>query len=250
MTQPDKPQGAGSLPQAAFGEEEVADYLAENLDFFARHPRLLTELDLRHAADGTVSLVDRQVQLLRTRNEDLQATPERDPDQRNGQRWHVRENADLHAGPDGCRGPLGTWTVPWRNTWLTASKRTTPSASCATGPRGWTVNLAGPPFAHLAAIGQDEEPPLARLFDLDDPSCNACRPEDFQRLFADADIKQPGSIALVPMHVGNTGTNSDLTATLVIGAKDPRRFSPDMGKVFLFYIGDVLARTLIRLGLG
>ena len=91
---------------------------------------------------------------------------------------------------------------------------------------------------------------MARLFDLDDPSCNACRPEDFRRLFPDSEIKQPGSIALVPMHVGNTGTNSDLTAALVIGARDPRRFSPDMGKVFLFYIGDVLARTLTRLGLG
>ena len=249
MTQPNTPQGAGSLPQAAFGEEEVADYLAQNPDFFARHPRLLTEMDLRHAAHGTVSLVDRQVQLLRTRNEDL--------------RRHLNEILTNATDNDGTFAKTRTFTLALMDAAdLPALDRTlakhlvdgfeADDAICFV--RGWNPvpgdDQGSSPFAHLAGLPEDDEPPLPRLFDLDDPSCHACRPEDFRRLFPDTDIEQPGSIALVPMHVGNTGTNRDLTAALVIGAKDPRRFSPDMGKVFLFYIGDVLARTLIRLGLG
>ncbi len=249
MTQPENPQAAGPLSPDTIDEEAIADFLAQNPDFFARHPRLLTELDLHHASDGTVSLVDRQVQLLRTRNEDL--------------RRHLNEILTNATDNDGTFARTRTFTLALMDAdGLSALDRTLAKhlvdgfeadhAICFV--RGWTPvpedDQGGSPFAHLAGIREDGEPPLPRLFDLDDPSCRACRPEDYARLFPDAGIKAPGSIALVPMHVGNTGTNRDLTAALVIGAKDPRRFAPDMGKVFLFYIGDVLARTLIRLGLG
>lgn len=248
MTQPHKPQGAGPLPPTPIDEEAVAGFLAANPDFFARHPRLLTELDLQHAADGTVSLVDRQVQLLRTRNEDL--------------RRHLNEILANATDNDGTFARTRTFTLALMDgADLEALDRTLAKhlvdgfeanhAICFV--RNWKPTPAdrgGATFAHLAGIREDEEPPLARLFDSDDPSCKACRPEDYTRLFPTADVSEPGSIALVPMHVANTGTNRDLTATLVIGAEDPRRFAPDMGKVFLFYIGDVLARTLVRLGLG
>lgn len=245
MTQPDKPPGAGPLPPASIDEEAVAGFLAENPDFFARHPRLLTELDLQHAADGTVSLVDRQVQLLRTRTEDL--------------RRHLNEILANATDNDGTFARTRTFTLALMDAADLPALDGTLAKHLVDGfeanhaicfVRDWQPAPDAPPFAHLAGLRQDDEPPLARLFDSDDPSCKACRPEDYTRLFPDADLSAPGSIALVPMNVGNTGTNRDLTATLVIGAKDPRRFAPDMGKVFLFYIGDVLARTLTRLGVG
>lgn len=248
MTQPDKPQAAGPLPPTPIDEEAVAEFLAQNPGFFARHPRLLTELDLQHAADGTVSLVDRQVQLLRTRNEDL--------------RRHLNEILTNATDNDGTFARTRTFTLALMDAAdlpaldRTLAKHLVDGFEANHGicfVRDWQPAPGegnGSPFAHLAGIRNDEEPPLPRLFDADDPSCKACRPEDYGRLFPDADLSAPGSIALVPMHVANTGTNRDLTATLVIGAKDPRRFAPDMGKVFLFYIGDVLARTLIRLDLG
>lgn len=247
MTQPDKPQRAGPLPPAAIDEEAVAGFLAQNPDFFARHTRLLTELDLHHAADGTVSLVDRQVQLLRTRNEDL--------------RRHLNEMLTNATDNDGTFARTRTFTLALMDAADLAALDRTLAKHLVDGfeanhaicfVRDWPApdDRGDSTFAHLAGIRADEEPPLARLFDLDDPSCKACRPEDYARVFPDADLSAPGSIAVVPMHVANTGTNRDLTAALVIGAKDPRRFAPDMGKVFLFYIGDVLARTLVRLGVG
>ena len=245
MTQPDKSQGAGSLPPAPIDEEAVAGFLTQNPGFFARHPRLLTELDLQHAADGTVSLVDRQVQLLRTRNEDL--------------RRHLNEILANATDNDGTFARTRAFTLALMDAAdLPALDRTLAKhlvdgfeanhAICFV--RDWAPEGRGGSFTHLVSIREDEDPPMERLFDLDDPSCKACRPEDYARLFPGAEIDAPGSIAQVPMHVANTGRNRDLTATLVIGAKDPRRFAPDMGKVFLFYIGDVLARTLVRLGVG
>ncbi|WP_341502428.1 DUF484 family protein [Gallaecimonas sp. GXIMD4217] len=53
-------------------EALVADYLAENPDFFLRHPGLLTRLRLGHPERGTVSLVERQLELARGRSAQLE----------------------------------------------------------------------------------------------------------------------------------------------------------------------------------
>lgn len=45
----------------------IAAYLAENPEFFERHPELLQQMSLRHQARGTVSLMERQQQVLRQR---------------------------------------------------------------------------------------------------------------------------------------------------------------------------------------
>jgi uncharacterized protein YigA (DUF484 family) len=49
-------------------EEAVRDFLQENPDFFERHNALLNSLRLPHVSGGTVSLVERQVSMLRQRD--------------------------------------------------------------------------------------------------------------------------------------------------------------------------------------
>jgi hypothetical protein len=54
-------------------EEAVARYLAEHPEFFQRHPEALAHLKLAHETGGrAVSLIERQVQVLRSREQDLQ----------------------------------------------------------------------------------------------------------------------------------------------------------------------------------
>ncbi|WP_018415703.1 DUF484 family protein [Teredinibacter turnerae] len=52
-------------------EKQVAHYLKTNLDFFNRHLDLLSELQLPHESGKAVSLVERQVAVLRERNMDM-----------------------------------------------------------------------------------------------------------------------------------------------------------------------------------
>ena len=251
MTQAEKPQGAGRIQPAPIDEATVAEFLAHNADFFTRHPRLLADLDMHHATDGTVSLVDRQVQLLRTRNEDL--------------RHHLNEILANASDNDGTFAKTRAFTLALMDATDSSALDETLAKHLVAGfeadhatcfVRGWAATAGGVGrgnevrFAHLAGVPDDDEPPLKRLFDYDDPSCSASRPENYARLFPGTRTNGPCSIALIPMRAGNGGTESELNATLVIGAKDPHRFTPDMGKVFLFYIGDVLARTLVRLGIG
>ena len=64
---------AGQIATAAVGEDDVAKYLAAHPDFFDRHAKLLGDLTISHEPGGdAVSLVERQVSLLRRRSADLE----------------------------------------------------------------------------------------------------------------------------------------------------------------------------------
>jgi len=52
----------------AFDEQEVAAYLRTQPDFLLRHPELLEQLEINHSAGSAVSLIERQVDLLRGKN--------------------------------------------------------------------------------------------------------------------------------------------------------------------------------------
>ena len=51
--------------------KDVDDYLRRNPEFFEKHTQLLTELRVPHLTNGAVSLVERQVDLLRNQNKKL-----------------------------------------------------------------------------------------------------------------------------------------------------------------------------------
>jgi hypothetical protein len=53
-------------------EEAVSSYLAAHPDFFERNPKLLGKLRIPHETGGTVSLVERQVSMLRQKEVKLE----------------------------------------------------------------------------------------------------------------------------------------------------------------------------------
>jgi len=58
-------QRKAEFSDRTISEQAVQDYLADNPDFFERHGDLLKSLRLPHGSGGTVSLVERQVSVLR-----------------------------------------------------------------------------------------------------------------------------------------------------------------------------------------
>lgn len=56
---------------ASTDAQQVGDYLATHPDFFEQRPELLGSLRLSHPSGKAVSLIERQVQVLREQNEDL-----------------------------------------------------------------------------------------------------------------------------------------------------------------------------------
>jgi uncharacterized protein YigA (DUF484 family) len=61
-------QRKAEFSETTLSEDAIHDYLADNPDFFERHSDLLGTLRLPHGAGGAVSLVERQVSLLRQKD--------------------------------------------------------------------------------------------------------------------------------------------------------------------------------------
>ena len=64
---------ASAKTAAPLGEQGVADYLRRHPGFFEDKPTLLADLRVPHTAGAAVSLVERQVTVLRERNANLQS---------------------------------------------------------------------------------------------------------------------------------------------------------------------------------
>lgn len=64
--------GAAAAKEPASEESQVLAYLKANPDFLARHPELFELLELRHSAGAAVSLIERQVEILRGKSARLE----------------------------------------------------------------------------------------------------------------------------------------------------------------------------------
>ena len=56
----------------ALDESRVAAYLRAHPDYLSRHPELLEDIEIKHAAGSAVSLIERQVDILRAKNQRLE----------------------------------------------------------------------------------------------------------------------------------------------------------------------------------
>jgi uncharacterized protein YigA (DUF484 family) len=52
-------------------DDDIRDFLVEHPDYLQKNPELLSLLQIPHASGAAVSLVERQVSVLRERNVDL-----------------------------------------------------------------------------------------------------------------------------------------------------------------------------------
>jgi uncharacterized protein YigA (DUF484 family) len=70
-----KPSSQNSLADTddlSLDDDSVANYLLEHPDFFSKHEDLLVNLRIPHKSGQAISLLERQVSLLRRRTEDGQ----------------------------------------------------------------------------------------------------------------------------------------------------------------------------------
>src|SRR6185295_15980799 len=73
MSQQQVGAAVGTPPGDTFADDSIAEYLKSHPEFFERHPLLLLSLKLPHRTGGAaISLVERQVSVLRQRNSQLE----------------------------------------------------------------------------------------------------------------------------------------------------------------------------------
>ena len=212
----------------------VADYLRRHPDFFIDYENLLPELALpHHTGEHAISLVERQVSVLRARNRDVRGRLNRlletaRDNERLFQKTQklvlaILEQNDIDGIVDCvCASLRDDYQVDTCALLLFAQPLLAVSSSRV-------VNLD-----HArSAIGA--------LLNTRQAICGHLRPEEISFLFQDA-TQAVRSAAVIPLT-----RDGQLLGMLAIGSFDPDYYRSSMGTMFLTYIADVLNRAIPRL---
>jgi uncharacterized protein YigA (DUF484 family) len=231
-------KGGAAIEAAAHGEEfpesVISDYLKGHPDFFERNPLTLLSIKLPHRTGGTaISLVERQVSVLRQRNaqlerqfKDLVAVAKS-----NDQLVEKIHQLGLKL--------MRAQTLPARLEQLETSLREDfgavravlvlfSAAVPAAAERDGFVRRLSPEDADVK--------PFAQFLRSAKPRCGPLR--DRQKYIFERDADSVSSAALVPL-----GENASL-GFLIIGSRDPDHFHPGKRVDFLTRLGELLAVAL------
>lgn len=226
-------RGLATQPEAE--EESVARYLQHNPDFFERHQPLLARLRLPHARTGsTISLVERQVEVLREKQSGVE--------QKLAEFVRVARANDVIADKlqKFTRRLLRARTREQVLVQLEASLREDFDAFNS------TLLLVGTPAAnesdqHFVRSVSAEDAGLKSfesLFASGKPRCGQARDSQRDLLFG-ADAASIGSVALVPLM-----EKGSIIGLLALGSTDRDRFHPGMSTEFLGRMAELIADAL------
>lgn len=223
---------------APLDDERVADYLRKHPDFLIRQPQLLETLELQHNASGpAISLIERQVEVLRGR----------------GQRLENRLEQLVQAARDNERRATSVHRLA--RTLIrapTLGNAVLGLMSCMREEFNIDavfVGLFSPYYRRTDIDGivrLDPEGPIARdmgnLLRTKLIECGPLNDTRSQMLFPKAK-PEIRSAALVPLEKERN------LGVLVLGSPDPERFQPRQGKLFLEMTAELLSAA-VRAKLG
>ncbi|MDX1443212.1 MAG: DUF484 family protein [Gammaproteobacteria bacterium] len=223
----------GAALDNSLSAEEVMDFLAANPDFFERNPQLVAKLQIPHQdSGGAVSLIEKQVEILRKQNHQLErklvdlievARANDAAVERIHQLVLGIMDADdlpdlLHTLADRLRHRFGADAVT-----LLLFKGDRDAVEFGPVRRIERDDDTMDEFQNVLKNGQ---PVVGRL-----------RPRQLEILFEEQ-APRIGSAALIPL-----GERAEL-GMMAIAAQSEDQFGPTLGTTFLVRIGDILATAL------
>lgn len=230
---------ARGIKGGGLDEAQVAEYLQAHPDFFERHEPLLAKLRLphRHGSAATVSLVERQVEVLRERNQSLER--------------RLKELVDVARANDLLADRihrLSQRLIQARDLEATVGAVETSLREDFQAMHAVLLLFLDAAGGLQAQHGRflrvtSSESPEARSFEAllqsGKPRCGQIRDTQRDFLFG-KDSVEIGSVALTPL-----GPKGEL-GMLAIGASDADRFHPGMSTEFLSRIAELVTYAVAR----
>jgi uncharacterized protein YigA (DUF484 family) len=218
-------------------EQAVHDYLAAHPDFFELNPRLLSSLNLPHSSGGTVSLVERQVSMLRQKDlkrdrqlkELIEVARANDVLSAKIHELMLRlmAAADLSASvfalEEAMRSGFGA----------------DQAVLVVFGDPGAFADIDAGRFFRVVEKKDASLKPFQTFLNGSGPRCGKIRDSQREFLFR-KDAEEIGSAALVPI-----GKGAEI-GFLAVGSVDSNRFHPGMSIDFLARLGELIAGALKR----
>lgn len=229
-------------PRSQYIEEELSeqavhDFLAAHPDFFERHSTLLSSLNLPHASGGAVSLVERQVSMLRQKEIKLER--------------QLKELIKVARANDVLAAKIHALALQlMAATDLGSSLAAVEEAMRAGfGADQSVLVLFGDPdtfedidvgrFFRVTNRDDKTLKPFATFLGGNSARCGKIRDSQREYLFQH-DADEIGSAALVPL-----GEGAEI-GFLAVGSTDTERFHPGMSIDFLTRLGELVTGSLQR----
>jgi len=226
---------ARGLTAAESEEETVAHYLTQNTDFFERHQNLLARLRLPHVRSGaTISLVERQVEVLREKQAGLEEK--------------LAEFVRVARANDALADKVHRFTRRLARAGTREQVLAEIEASLREDFDAFNSVMlligveSATPSARFVRAVTAEDPNLKSfesLFANGKPRCGQIRDTQRELLFG-TDANEIGSVALVPL--GEKGS----LGLLALASADRDRFHPGMSTEFLARMADLITDALKR----
>lgn len=211
-------------------DDSVVEFLQENPDFFVNHPDLLAEINLPHDSGHAVSLIERQVSILRERNMDMRHRLSKLLD-------NAKDNTALFdktrrltlmlLEAQHLKDVIDSVYFSFENDFSISH----------VGIVLFGDNDLLPETRARVTKVQTARQQVKRLSGLQKTLCGDLPKIELDFVFgSQAEIIQ--SAAITPLiHGHNFGL-------LAVGSEDPSHYRSSMGTIFLSYIGEVLSRTV------
>lgn len=236
-------QPSQDLDRAPPDAQAVADYLRANPDFFVSRCELLTELLIPHHSGEAVSLVERQLSMLREQNQHLRR-------QLQTLIHNARGNEELSERMHALTLALLAFDGPER-LFVTLAERLREdfdadaliiclvqdaAALCHPVPPGDRLEVR-----HVTS---EQLQPFDELLEGRHAVCGRLTHRQMSELFGEGHATI-GSAAVAPLQAPPHGRHPARTLGLMgIGSRDAQRFQAGMGTVFLKQLADIVAARL------
>jgi uncharacterized protein YigA (DUF484 family) len=215
---------------AELNDEIVREYLKNHDDFLQRNPDMLDYLHISHASGSAISLVEKQVSVMRERNMDMrQRLKALTANARNNDMLYEQTRVLILKllEADSTEALYGIFM-----------------SSMATDFRvdHASMILFG---AHSSAEGwrmetrETVKTEIGSLFRGNKAVCGTLRKEELKFLFPGGG--EVGSAALMPL------SNTEQLGLIAVGSADANYYNSKVGTLFLSHIADVIVKLLLRL---
>jgi len=231
---------------SAVDDKAVADYLATNPEFFNERDDLLSQMMVVHTTGASVSLIERQVAILREQN--------------GSYKQQLTELVDVARVNDQLMLNMQKLTLSLLETNELAALLALIQQSLKDdfNADGVTLCLFADPETisletdqigdlRVMFVSRDDEQfvELADITTGDEPACGVLSEAEMATLFAqqEGEIR---SVAQLPLMMSDkkTGQPGVALGVLAIGSQDAGRFCAGVGTVFLKYLGALITRKL------
>lgn len=215
-------------------EKTVADYLRNNPEFFQNNPSLLASLEIPHSCGPAISLVEHQTKVLRDQNAQLKRKlmdlvhVARDNNRLNERMHQLTLGLINSKSLEGLLDTLRDNLVGEFNADTVTLRLSGVSDTLA---RECGVEIYKTDDAELAHF--------ETFLKSGRPQCGRFKKEQLKYLFGDQ-AEAIESVALIPL-----GRNST-QGLLAIGSREPNRFHPGMGTLFLTHLGELMGLLLME----